>query len=39
MMFEGLFKAERDGKFRFYSIADERFKRLLETIQKEYCKS
>ena len=39
LSYEKLVKCEKDGKFRVYSIADKRLKKLLETIQKEYCRS
>ena len=37
--YDGLVKCEKEGKFRIYSIADKRLKKLLEVIQKEYCGS
>ncbi len=37
MTFEGLVECEKEGRFRRYSIADKRLKKLLEVIQKEYC--
>lgn len=35
--YEGLVKCEKEGRFRNYSIADRRLRKLLEVIQKEYC--
>lgn len=37
MKIEGLVAAEREGKYRIYSIADKRLGRLLMNIQNEYC--
>lgn len=37
MTFEGLVKSDRAGKFRIYSIADERLEHVLKTLQREYC--
>ncbi|MCB9073169.1 MAG: helix-turn-helix transcriptional regulator [Bdellovibrionaceae bacterium] len=37
LSYEGLVKCEKNGRYRVYSIADKRLKKLLETIQKEYC--
>ncbi|KHD87173.1 MAG: hypothetical protein OM95_15880 [Bdellovibrio sp. ArHS] len=34
---EGLVKCEKEGRYRVYSIADKRLKKLIEVIQKEYC--
>jgi ArsR family transcriptional regulator len=38
MRLSGLIRAEKDGKFQFYSVADRRLVRLMKTIQAEYCK-
>lgn len=37
MKLEGLVKAERDGRFIRYSVADKRLMRLMMVIQNEYC--
>lgn len=37
MKMEGLIQAERQGKFQYYSIADERLVKLMKTLQEEYC--
>lgn len=37
MKLEGLLKAQRDGKFVYYSVADRRIMRLMKLIQSEYC--
>lgn len=37
LSYEGLIKCEKEGRYRVYSIADKRLKKLLEVIQKEYC--
>jgi len=37
LSYEGLVQCEKEGRFRVYSIADQRLKKLIETIQKEYC--
>lgn len=37
MKLEGLVKANRDGRFVRYSVADKRLVRLMQTIQNEYC--
>lgn len=34
---EGLVTCKKEGRYRVYSIADKRLKKLIETIQKEYC--
>lgn len=34
---EGLVRCEKSGRFRLYSIADLRLRKLLSLIQKEYC--
>ena len=39
MTFEGLINVKKSGKYRIYSITDKRLSRLLETIQREYCKT
>lgn len=38
MKLEGLVKAERDGRFVYYSVADKRLAHLMQTIQNEYCR-
>ena len=38
LSYEGLVKAAKEGKYRIYSIPDARLGRLLETIQREYCR-
>lgn len=38
MTAEGLVKAERNGKFKVYSVADERLIELMKTIQNQYCR-
>ncbi len=35
--YEGLVNRERDGKFRYYCLADQRLRKLLDVIQREYC--
>ncbi|MBX3040873.1 MAG: winged helix-turn-helix transcriptional regulator [Bdellovibrionaceae bacterium] len=37
MKLEGLVKAEREGRFVLYSVADKRLVRLMKVIQTEYC--
>lgn len=37
MKLEGLVKAERDGRFVHYSVADGRLVKLMRVIQAEYC--
>lgn len=37
MKLEGLVKAERDGRFVTYSVADSRLAKLMRVIQNEYC--
>lgn len=37
MSIEGLIKAERQGKFRLYSIADSRLVQLLKILTVQYC--
>lgn len=37
LTYEGLVKCERLGRFRVYSLADKRLKKLLDLVQKEYC--
>lgn len=37
MKFEGLLKSEKDGKYQYYSVADDRLIKLMRTLQKEYC--
>ncbi len=37
MNIEGLVKSDRDGKFKIYTIADKRLKKVLNVIQKEFC--
>ena len=37
LSYEGLVQHEKEGRFRVYSIADKRLKKLMEVIQKEYC--
>lgn len=37
MKLEGLVKAERDGRFVNYSVADKRLVKLMLIIQSEYC--
>ncbi|HRO67059.1 MAG TPA: metalloregulator ArsR/SmtB family transcription factor [Pseudobdellovibrionaceae bacterium] len=37
MKLEGLVKAEREGRFVLYSVADKRLIRLMRVIQSEYC--
>lgn len=39
MKLEGLVKAERDGRFVLYSVADKRLVHLMKVIQSEYCES
>lgn len=39
MKFEGLVNSEKQGKYQVYSLADQRLVQLIETIQKEYCKT
>lgn len=38
MKLSGLIKSEKEGKFQFYSVADQRLVHLMKTIQNEYCK-
>lgn len=37
MKLEGLVKADRDGRFVYYSVADNRLVKLMRVIQTEYC--
>lgn len=37
MKLEGLVKAEREGSFVYYSVADNRLIKLMRIIQNEYC--
>lgn len=37
MKLEGLVRAERDGRFVQYSVADKRLVHLMKVIQNEYC--
>lgn len=37
MKLEGLIKSERDGRFVYYSVADNRLIKLMRVIQNEYC--
>jgi DNA-binding transcriptional ArsR family regulator len=37
MKIEGLVGSRRDGKYRYYSVADGRLTHLMQSIQKEYC--
>jgi len=37
MKLEGLVKAERDGRFVHYRVADKRLVQLMKVIQSEYC--
>lgn len=37
MKLEGLVRAERDGRFVRYSVADKRLVQLMKVIQSEYC--
>lgn len=37
MKLEGLVKAERDGRYVYYSVADKRLIHLMRVIQAEYC--
>lgn len=37
MSAEGLVHAEKQGKFKFYSVADRRLISLIRTIQEQYC--
>lgn len=37
MKFEGLLRSEKEGKYQYYSVADDRLLRLMKTLQKEYC--
>jgi DNA-binding transcriptional ArsR family regulator len=37
MKLEGLVKADRDGRFVYYSVADNRLVKLMRVIQVEYC--
>lgn len=39
MKLEGLVKANREGKFVYYSVADQRLIKLMRVIQNEYCES
>lgn len=38
MKLEGLVKATREGRFVYYSVADNRLAKLMRVIQSEYCK-
>lgn len=37
MKYEGLLKSEKEGKYQYYSVADERLIRVIKILQKEYC--
>ena len=37
MKLEGLVKAERDGRFVLYSVADNRLVKLMQVIETQYC--
>jgi len=37
MSAEGLVRAEKRGKFKFYSVADRRLVLLIKAIQDQYC--
>jgi ArsR family transcriptional regulator, virulence genes transcriptional regulator len=37
MKLEGLVKAEREGRFVLYSVADGRLIKLMQVIQAQYC--
>lgn len=37
MKLEGLVKAERDGRYVSYSVADRRLAKLIRVVQNEYC--
>lgn len=37
MKLEGLVKATREGRFVYYSVADNRLAKLMRVIQSEYC--
>lgn len=38
LKYEGLIQSERQGKFQFYSIADQRLIHLMTAIQANYCR-
>ena len=38
MKLSGLIKSEKDGKYQYYSIADQRLVKLMRIIHDEYCK-
>lgn len=38
MKLEGLVNADREGRFIYYSVADNRLAKLMLVIQSEYCK-
>ncbi len=37
MKLEGLVKANREGRFVYYSVADQRLVKLVQVIQNQYC--
>lgn len=37
MKLEGLVKAKREGRFIFYSVADNRLIKLMQVVQAQYC--
>lgn len=37
MKLEGLVRADRDGRFVYYSVADKRLAKLMQVLQSEYC--
>lgn len=38
LKYEGLIQSERQGKYQYYSIADERLVHLMTAIQNNYCR-
>ncbi len=38
LKYEGLIQSERQGKYQYYSIADERLAHLMTAIQANYCR-
>lgn len=38
LKFEGLVSSQKEGKFQYYSLADDRLVHLMKTIQVEYCR-
>jgi ArsR family transcriptional regulator len=37
MRSEGLIRCRRDGKYQFYSVADDRLAKLMKLLYDEYC--